>query len=74
MNDSAAREMHFDRSENNEQAGENTWACYASWQTSQAGELLLSELPVALSLCSSLSGFIYHNCFVSKACIPDGLP
>lgn len=43
MNDSAAREMHFDRSENNEQAGENTWACYASWQTSQAGEMLLSE-------------------------------
>lgn len=22
----------------------------------------------------SLSGFIYQNCFVSKACIPNGLP
>ena len=70
MNDSVARRMYFDRNENNKQAAGNTWACYASWQTSQVVELLTSELPVGLSLCSSLSELIFQNYFVSKASFP----
>lgn len=73
MDDSVSRKMHFDRNENNEQAAGNTWACYTSWQTSQAVLLLTLELPVGLSLCSSLSGLIFHNYFVSKASFPRWL-